>query len=82
MTRAHELRFFHVNDRAGFRHRFNQVGLTGQKGRQLNHIHHIRHRLRLRFCVDISDDLHAKGLFQLLENFHPFFQAWATVRVH
>ncbi|CSI12416.1 Uncharacterised protein [Vibrio cholerae] len=56
--------------------------MTGQKGRQLNHIHHIRHRLRLRFCVDISDDLHAKGLFQLLENFHPFFQAWATVRVH
>jgi hypothetical protein len=32
------------------------------------------HRLRLAGFMNVGDDFHAKGLLQLLENLHPFFQ--------
>ncbi|AEW74067.1 hypothetical protein EcWSU1_02633 [Enterobacter ludwigii] len=82
LARAHELRFLHVDDRAGFRHRFHQVRLTRQERRQLDNVDNVRNRLRLRSFVHVGDHFHAKGLFQFLENFHPLFQARATVRVN
>ncbi|MNC28745.1 hypothetical protein D3C75_769670 [compost metagenome] len=78
---ANELWFLNVDYRAGFSHRFNEVGLTSKERRQLNHINHIGNRLRLACFMNISNDFHAEGLLQFLENLHPFFQAWATVRV-
>ncbi|MOA39932.1 hypothetical protein D3C78_1617500 [compost metagenome] len=44
---ADELRFFNVDHRAGFRHRFNQIGLARKECRKLNHINHFCNRLRL-----------------------------------
>ncbi len=76
---ADELRFFDVDHRAGFRHRFNQIGLTGQEGRQLDHVHHVSHGLRLAGFMHIGDHLHTEGRFDVLENAHSLFQAWATV---
>ena len=44
---AQELWFFHVDHRTGFRHRFDQIGLASQECRQLDHVNHFGHRLRL-----------------------------------
>src|SRR5699024_9184865 len=38
---TYELRFFNVNDSAGFRHCFHQIGLAGKKRRKLDHVNHI-----------------------------------------
>ncbi|CQL67656.1 Uncharacterised protein [Salmonella enterica subsp. enterica serovar Typhimurium str. DT104] len=82
LTRAYELRLFHVNHSAGFRHRFHQVGLARQKRRELNHVNHISNRLRLAGFMDVSDHFYAKCLLEFLEDFHPFFQTRPTVRVN
>ena len=82
LARAHELWFLHVNNRAGFRHRFNQVSLTREERWQLDNVNHVSNRLRLACLVNVGDDFHTEGLLQLLENLHPFFQARTTVRVN
>ena len=81
LARAYELRFLHVDNGTGFRHRFHQIGLTREECRQLNHIHHVSNRLRLAGFVNVGDHFYAKSLLQFLEDFHPFFKARSTVRV-
>ncbi len=81
LSRADKLRFLDVNYRTGFRHGFNQVSLASKKRRQLNHIYNISNGLCLAWFVNVGDNFHAKSLLQLLEDFHPFFQARSTIRV-
>ncbi|CSE62155.1 Uncharacterised protein [Shigella sonnei] len=81
LSRADKLWFLDVNYRTGFRHGFNQVSLASKKRRQLNHIHDISNGLCLTWFVNVGDNFHAKSLLQLLEDFHPFFQARSTIRV-
>ncbi|BAK11077.1 hypothetical protein PAJ_0997 [Pantoea ananatis AJ13355] len=79
---ADKLRLLDVNHRAGFCHCFDQIGLTRQESRQLNHIHDVGNRLGLGCFVNVGNDFHAKRLLQRLKNLHALFQAGTTVRVN
>ncbi|EJK90743.1 hypothetical protein UUU_23280 [Klebsiella pneumoniae subsp. pneumoniae DSM 30104 = JCM 1662 = NBRC 14940] len=81
LTRADELRLLDVDHRPGLRHRFHQVSLAREESRKLDHVHHVSYRLRLAGFMNVGDDFHAKGLLQLLENLHPFFQTRPTIGV-
>ncbi len=78
---AEELRLLDVDDVAGAGHGLHQIGLARQEGGQLDDIHYLGHRLGLPRLVQIGDDRHAEGSFQLLKDLHPLFQTGAAVGV-
>ena len=65
----------------GAGHGLHQIGLARQEGGQLDDVDHLGDRFGLMGLMQIGDDRHAEGRFQLLEDLHPLFQTRTAIGV-
>ena len=82
LLRAEELRLFDVDHRTCFSHGPNQIGLTGQKGGQLNDVGHLGGDCGLLRAVDIRDHRDAVGVFHRLEDLQSLLEPGAPEGVN
>ena len=75
-----ELCFLNIDDSTGFCHRFHQVRLAGQEGRQLDNVTYFSGWCCLIWLMDIGDQGDIEGIFDLLQDLQAFIQARATER--
>jgi hypothetical protein len=78
LFRAEELRLLDVDYRACFSHRPHQIGLPGQKGRQLNDVGHLGGCRGLLRTVDIRDHRDAMAVLHRLKDGQSFLKSWPT----
>ena len=77
--RRQKLRLFYINNRAGLCHSNHQIGLPGEKRRQLDHIHHLGHRGSLIRLMHIGNDRYIEGAFDFFKDLQTFVHARATI---
>ena len=77
-----KLRFLDVDHRAGLRHGPHQIGLTGQKRRQLNNVTDLGRRRRLLGGVHVGHHRHAEALFERAQYGQAVVQARAAKRMN